>query len=82
LLPNIVAGRRIVPEFVPYAGGPEPIAREVLRLIDDAAVRSRTVADLDHVVAQFMARDPAPIAAEVLAQSVAGKRLDHAMRAE
>jgi lipid-A-disaccharide synthase len=91
LLPNIVAGRRIVPEFVPYAGGPEPIAREVLRLIDDAAVRSRTVADLDRVVAQFMARDPAPIAAEVLAQSVAGKRLDnaaldqivtHAMRAE
>ena len=78
LLPNIVAGRRIVPEFVPYAGGPEPIAQEVLRFIEDAAVRARTTADLGRVTAQFLARDPAPIAAEVLAQSVAGHRLDNA----
>jgi len=33
LLPNILAGRRIVPEFVPYAGGPAPIAAAALGLL-------------------------------------------------
>lgn len=78
LLPNIVAGRRIVPEFVPYAGGAEPIARAALALVEDRALVERTTEDLRQVAGRFLGRDPAPIAADVLARAVAGERLGNA----
>jgi lipid-A-disaccharide synthase len=78
LLPNIVAGRRIVPEFVPYAGGAEPVARAALALIEDRALIERTTKDLRQVAGRFLGRDPAPIAADVLARAVAGERLGNA----
>ena len=37
LLPNIVAGEAIVPEFVPWAGGPAPIAHTLLDLLAEAS---------------------------------------------
>ena len=45
LLPNIVAGRRIVPEFVPFAGSVQPIIDAALELAgsEDARV-SRSAA--------------------------------------
>ncbi|MFM7259526.1 MAG: lipid-A-disaccharide synthase, partial [bacterium] len=78
LLPNIVAGRRIVPEFVPYAGGAEPIARAACALIEDRDLAERTTRDLQEVAGRFLGRDPAPIAADVLAQAVAGGPLGNA----
>ena len=36
LLPNIVAGDRIVPERVPYCGGPGPLAKDILHLFEDS----------------------------------------------
>ncbi len=78
LLPNIVAGRRIVPEFVPYAGGAEPVARAALDMLDDAAKLERTTRDLREVAGKFLGRDPAPIAATVLARAVAGEPIGNA----
>jgi lipid-A-disaccharide synthase len=45
-LPNIVAGRRIVPELVQDDANPDRIARETLAVLTDPAVRDRVVADL------------------------------------
>ena len=36
LLPNLIAGERIVPEFVPYCRGPGPIVDQAMWLIDDS----------------------------------------------
>ena len=41
LLPNLIAGKRIVPEFVPYWGGAAPIAAELDRLLDSDQVRQQ-----------------------------------------
>ncbi|MDG2423611.1 MAG: hypothetical protein P8M22_06515 [Phycisphaerales bacterium] len=43
LLPNLIAGRRIVPEFVPHWGGAAPIASAVGQLLDseDACQQQR-----------------------------------------
>jgi lipid-A-disaccharide synthase len=38
-LPNVLAGREIVREFLQGAAQPEPIAREMLRLMEDPAAR-------------------------------------------
>ncbi len=66
LLPNIVAGRRIVPEFVPYAGGIGPVVRALAPYLDDPAARARTARDLDAVARRFEGHDPGREAAEVV----------------
>ena len=48
-LPNIVAGRRIVPELLQDAANPSAIAAETLTLLTDMAVRERVLADLAEV---------------------------------
>jgi lipid-A-disaccharide synthase len=75
LLPNILAGRRIVPEFVPYAGGPERIARDATDILRDDARRERMTGELRAVADTFLGRDPAPIAAEVVAREARGVRV-------
>jgi lipid-A-disaccharide synthase len=77
LLPNILAGRRIVPEFVPYAGGPRAIAAEALSILGDDGRRARIISELRAVADGFLGRDPAPIAAEVLAREARGIRVDN-----
>jgi lipid-A-disaccharide synthase len=78
LLPNIIAGREIVPEFVPYAGGPGRIAETALDLIGDGRRMARMREDLQALSARFEGRDPAKIAAEVLSRAAAGKGLTNA----
>ena len=77
LLPNIIAGRRIVPEFVPYAGDAEPIARAALELLSNGVRMQRTREDLKGVAASFAGRDPARIAAEVVARMARGEPMSN-----
>jgi len=78
LLPNIIAGRRIVPEFVPYAGNAEPIAAAALELLSNGVRMQRTRDDLKAVARSFAGRDPARIAAEVAARAARGEPIDNA----
>lgn len=49
-LVNILAGRRVVPEFMPYYDSTEPIAAEALDILDNPARRAAMQADLRAVV--------------------------------
>jgi lipid-A-disaccharide synthase len=49
-MPNVLAGREIVPEFLQHEARPKPIANSVLELVNDAASRHRMVAEFDAVV--------------------------------
>lgn len=79
LLPNIIAGRRIVPEFVPYAGGAAPIGLAALELLNNGVRMQRTRDELKSVAASFGTRDSARIGAAVVARAARGERLDNAM---
>ena len=70
LLPNIVAARRIVPEFVPYVGGPTPIADAADALLSDPQRMEQTRDDLAEVVARFGRKDPAVEAADAIEQLI------------
>jgi lipid-A-disaccharide synthase len=48
-MPNIIAGREIVPEFLWRFARPEPIARELSSLLNDAPRREQMRADLAEV---------------------------------
>lgn len=49
-LVNILAGERIVPEFMPYVGPVERVVDAAETLLDDSDARSRQIARLDAVV--------------------------------
>ncbi len=50
-LPNILAGRRIVPEFMPYYRDLDAVARTALEILDTPDRRERIRADLCDVTA-------------------------------
>lgn len=66
LLPNIVAGKRVVPEFVPYAGSEARVAEALAPLLDDAGARERMAAELAPVAARFAGHDPGREAAAIV----------------
>jgi len=76
LLPNILAGERIVPEFVPHMGGAEPISRAAEALLTDQK-RLRAATDaLRRVLAPYRGHDPArEAAAAILAVARGGNPL-------
>lgn len=48
-LPNIVAGRQVVPELIQQAANQDALAREVLRILDDREYRSSILTGLREV---------------------------------
>ena len=58
LLPNIIAGRRIVPEFVPTMSDRRPIIEAADAILGDPEAMERTRRELNEVVASFGHHDP------------------------
>ncbi|MBA2436506.1 MAG: lipid-A-disaccharide synthase, partial [Chthoniobacterales bacterium] len=52
-MPNVLADREIVPEFIQDDARPAAIASEMLRLLDDRDRRKQMLADFDDVIAQL-----------------------------
>lgn len=70
-LPNVLAHREIVPEFVPHFGGSEPIVAAARSLIDNPAEMQRQRDELARVVAMFRGRNASASAADGI-EEVAG----------
>jgi lipid-A-disaccharide synthase len=52
-MPNLLAGRTIVPEFIQHLAEPQAIASAALALLEDAARRARMVGEFDRVMMQL-----------------------------
>jgi lipid-A-disaccharide synthase len=52
-MPNVLADREIVPEFIQGRAQPSAIAREVMELLDDGGRREQMLADFDEVIAKL-----------------------------
>jgi lipid-A-disaccharide synthase len=67
-MPNVLAGREIAREFIQHDCAPEPVAREMLRLLGDEAARAKQQRALEAVIAKLGDRGAGVrAAAEVLA---------------
>ncbi|MHC4108785.1 MAG: lipid-A-disaccharide synthase [Planctomycetota bacterium] len=70
LLPNIIAEREIVPEFVPYLGGPARIVKQASRLLLDSKHGAVQSEELHRVCLRFANHDPAIEAARAIIELV------------
>ena len=68
LLPNILARRHLVPEFVPWCGSSAPIIEVALRMAGDQRWRAEISDGLKRVVDSFAGHEPGIEAARVILQ--------------
>ena len=52
-MPNVLAGREILPEFIQHEARPGPIAKAVMKLMDDQAARDRMISEFDAIIAKL-----------------------------
>lgn len=69
-LPNILAGRAVVPEFMPYYTSTTPIAACALELLRDEYTRNRMIADLWTITNSLRDRSASVEVAEMLAELI------------
>jgi lipid A disaccharide synthetase len=72
-LPNILARRTIVPELMPYFGGPARLVAEAAKLLRSPEAMERQRADLRQVVAPMSSGNASARAADAL-EEVLGLR--------
>lgn len=66
LLPNILAQRTLVPEFVPWAGTSAPIIAAAVRMAEDEQMRAQISEGMRKVTAAFAGHDPGEESADVI----------------
>jgi lipid-A-disaccharide synthase len=65
-MPNVLANREIVPEFIQHQAKPAALAQAVARLIDDKVAREKTISDFDEIIATLGAGGASERAARVV----------------
>ncbi len=67
-LPNILAGREIVPELVPNFVGAEPIAEIATELLEDRSKYELQIQELTKITDEIDAKNAAQCAADIIAE--------------
>jgi lipid-A-disaccharide synthase len=52
-MPNLLAGREVVPEFIQHRAKPGAIAKAVQRLMEDACARAHMISEFDAIMAKL-----------------------------
>jgi lipid-A-disaccharide synthase len=52
-MPNVLANKEVVPEFIQHRAKPSTIAKAVLQLINDPGARDRMISEFDQIVAKL-----------------------------
>src|SRR5215203_6017820 len=70
-MPNVLAGREIVPEFIQHHARPNAIAEAALRLINDQKAGSLMISEFDAVIAKLGDEGASTAAARTILQELA-----------
>ena len=71
-MPNVLADREIVPEFIQGNAQPTAIANEVMKLLDDRVRREQMLAGFDAVIARLGKGGANELAARAILEAVGG----------
>ena len=71
-MPNVLAERQVVPEFIQHRAKPEAIATAVYQLIENAGARERMISEFDAIVGQLGKGDASERAAEAIIEEMGG----------
>jgi lipid-A-disaccharide synthase len=71
-MPNVLAGREIIPEFIQHEARPDAISKAVLRLLKDQAARDLMISEFDAIIAKLGERGASAKAARAIAAELIG----------
>ena len=69
-MPNVLAGREVVPEFIQHRARPQAIADAVMPLMREGAERERMLAELDAVISTLGQKEASVTAAQALLEEL------------
>ena len=72
-MPNVLADREIVPEFLQHEAKPKEIAVAILRLMNDSAAREKMIAEFDAIVAKLGEAGASAKAARAILEELDGE---------
>ena len=52
-MPNVLAGREIIPEFIQHKARPDTISKAILKLMNDQAARDVMISEFDAIIAKL-----------------------------
>ncbi|MBS0196624.1 MAG: hypothetical protein JSR77_07690 [Planctomycetes bacterium] len=76
-LPNVLARKRIIPEFIPHFGGEGPLVMEAERLIESPTMSDQQRRDLAAVTAPFSGHDASILAADAIEEMLGLRQPPH-----
>jgi lipid-A-disaccharide synthase len=74
-MPNVLADREVVPEFIQHRARPDAIVKAVRRLIEDADARDRMIAEFDAIVGKLDEGGASDQAARAIIEEI-GRKID------
>jgi lipid-A-disaccharide synthase len=74
-MPNVLADREVVPEFIQHRARPDAIVKTVRRLIEDADVRDRMTAEFDTIIGKLGEGGASEQAAHAIIEEI-GRKID------
>ena len=74
-MPNVLADREVVPEFIQDRARPDAIVKAVRRLIEDADVRDRMIAEFDTIIGKLGEGGASDQAARAIIEEI-GRKID------
>jgi lipid-A-disaccharide synthase len=73
-MPNVLAGRQIISEFIQHRARPDAISKAVLRLMNDRAARERVISEFDAIIAKLGEGGASAKAARVIVDELNQRR--------
>ncbi len=71
-MPNVLANKEVVPEFIQHRAKPKTIAKAVLQLINNPAARDRMISEFDQIVAKLGEGRASKKAARAIVEELGG----------
>ncbi len=72
-MPNVLADREVVPEFIQYRAKPSAIVKAVRRLIENADARSKMLSEFDEIIGKLGEGGASERAARAIIEEVGGQ---------
>jgi lipid-A-disaccharide synthase len=73
-MPNLLAGKQVVPEFIQHAAKPEAMVKEVRSLMEVSPVRDRMISDFDAIINKLGGAGASERAAQAILEELGGAR--------
>ena len=69
-MPNLLAGKEVVPEFIQHEARPDAIVNAVRLLMDDSPARDRMISDFDTIIAKLGGTGASERAAQIILEEL------------